>query len=183
MVIDIFNTDKRYNIIYADPPWKYKAWNGKGKGKKTAENHYDCMELKEIKELPIKNISEQDAICFMWVTFPCIYEGIEVLKSWGFTYKTVAFVWVKRNKKNKKWFMGLGHWTRANAEICLLGTKGKPTRKSKSVHQIIDEPIRAHSQKPDITREKIIELCGDLPKIELFARTTEENWDAWGNEI
>lgn len=79
--------------------------------------------------------------------------------------------------------MGLGHWTRANAEICLLGIKGKPTRKSKSVHQIIDEPIRAHSQKPDITREKIIELCGDLPKIELFARTTEENWDAWGNEI
>lgn len=99
MVIDIFNTDRRYNIIYADPPWKYKAWNGKGKGKKTAENHYDCMELKEIKELPIKNISAQDAICFMWVTFPCIYEGIEVLKSWGFTYKTVAFVWVKRNKK------------------------------------------------------------------------------------
>lgn len=104
---------------------------------------------------------------------------MEVIKSWRFTYKTVAFVWVKQNKSGNGFFFGLGYWTRSNAEICLLGVKGHPKRISKKVHQLIINPIEQHSKKPDITREKIIELIRDLPRIELFARQEITGWDAW----
>lgn len=99
------------------------------------------------------------------------------------TYKSVAFVWLKLNKSGKGWFYGLGFWTRGNAEICLLATKGHPKRKSNRVHQFIISPLRGHSQKPDEARDKIIELVGDLPRVELFAREKADGWDAWGNEI
>lgn len=120
---------------------------------------------------------------FLWVTFPQLQEGIQLLKSWGFTYKTVAFVWVKLNKNNRKPFFGLGYWTRSNAEICLLGVKGKPKRISRKVHQLIMSPIQRHSQKPEEAREKIVELMGDLPKVELFARNKADGWDVWDNEV
>jgi N6-adenosine-specific RNA methylase IME4 len=110
-------------------------------------------------------------------------EGFEVIDAWGFTYKTCAFNWVKKNKKSDSWFWGLGHWTRANSEICLLATKGKPKRISKSVHQICDARIEQHSKKPDEIRDRIVELCGDLPRIELFARQPTLGWDVFGNEV
>ena len=181
--VDIFNTDKKYNIIYADPPWSYKAWTGKGKDKKTAENHYPCMKRENIQNLPIPQISAEHCVLLLWVTFPCLEEGLELIPKWGFTYKTCGFVWVKKNKISDSWFWGLGHWTRANAEICLLATKGTPKRASKSVHQICEARIREHSRKPDEIRNKIVELCGDLPRIELFARQKIDGWDCWGNEI
>ncbi len=183
MKIDIYNTDKKYNIIYADPPWSYKAWSGKGKEKKTAENHYACMKKEDIQELPIQNICADDCVLFLWVTFPCLEEGLELIKKWGFTYKTCGFTWVKRNKVSDSWFWGLGYWTRTNAEICLLATKGQPKRVSKSVHQICDGRIREHSRKPDEIRDRIVELCGNLPRIELFARQKVDGWDCWGNEV
>ena len=174
---------KKYNIIYADPPWTYKVWSGKGKEKKSAENHYDCMTDEDIKNLPIKNISDENSILFLWVTYPLLKVGLLTIKEWGFNYKTCAFSWIKKNKKSNSLFWGLGHWTRANNEICLLATKGKPKRVSKGVHQVIYEPIREHSQKPDCVRERIVELCGDLPRIELFARQKVDGWDYWGNEL
>lgn len=180
---DIFSTSKKYGIIYADPPWSYKAWTGKGKEKKTAENHYPCMNKQDIQNLPVKRLCAPDCVLLLWVTFPCLEEGLEVIKAWGFTYKTCGFTWVKRNKKSDSWFFGLGHWTRANAEICLLATKGNPKRVSKSVHQICDARIMDHSKKPQEIRERIVELCGDLPRIELFARQHAEGWDCWGNEV
>lgn len=183
MKVDIYNTEKKYKIIYADPPWTYKTWSGKGKEKKSAENHFQCMKKEEIQQLPIKNITEENCILFLWVTFPCLEEGIELIKKWGFVYKTCGFVWVKKNKKTPSWFWGLGYWTRANAELCLLAVKGNIKRISKSVHQIIDSPIREHSRKPDEARERIVELCGDLPRIELFARQEFDGWDCWGNEV
>lgn len=183
MKVDIFNTDKKYNIIYADPPWQYKAWNGVGDGKKTAENHYKCMRKEDIQNLPIKEITADDCVLFLWVTFPLLEEGLELIKRWGFTYKTCGFTWVKKNKKSDGWFWGLGHWTRANAEICLLATNGKPKRVSRSVHQICDARISEHSRKPDEIRERIVQLCGDLPRIELFARQYADGWDCWGNEV
>ena len=182
-IIDIFNTDKKYNIIYADPPWQYKTWSGKGKEKKSAENHYKCMSKQDIQNIPVADIAADDCVLFLWVTFPCLEESLELIKAWGFTYKTCGFTWVKRNKKSDTWFWGLGYWTRANAEVCLLATKGNPKRVSKSVHQVCDARIREHSRKPDEIRDRIVQLCGDLPRIELFSRQISDGWDCWGSEV
>lgn len=182
MVTDIYNTNKKYNIIYADPPWKYKTWR---EGSGTTEKHYPTMNIEDIVNMKdtIKSISDRDCILFLWVTFPCLLEGLMVMKEWGFKYKTCGFNWIKRNKKSDTWFFGMGHWTRANSELCLIGTRGTIKRKSNKVSQIIDTRIEEHSKKPDIVREKIIELVGDLPRIELFARQTADGWDSWGNEV
>ena len=183
MKVDIFNTNKKYNIIYADPPWTFKVWSEKGKGR-SAEKHYITMNKNDIQSLPIKFISEKNAVLFLWVTFPCIEEGLELIKAWGFTYKTCAFTWVKQNKKNNSLFWGMGYYTRSNAEICLLATKGKPLeRLSHKVHSVILSPIEEHSKKPAIVRDKIVELFGNLPRIELFARQQVDGWDCWGNEV
>lgn len=181
MKVDIFNTDKKYNIIYADPPWQYK--DKALSGNRGACCKYDVMNIKDIESLPIKNITKDDCILFMWVTMPKLNECFNVIKSWGFEYKTCAFTWIKQNKKSNSLFWGMGRWTRANAELCLIATKGKPKRKSAKVHSVIISKIREHSRKPDETRNKILELVGDLPRIELFARETIEGWDCWGNEV
>lgn len=175
--------DKKYNIIYADPPWTFKTYSEKGKEKKSAENHYDCMKIEDIYNLPIQNIADDDCVLLLWVTYPLLKEGLQTIEEWGFTYKTCGFSWIKKNKKADSFFWGLGYWTRSNNEICLLATKGKPKRVSKSVHQIVYKPIERHSKKPDIIRDKIVELCGDLPRIELFARDKTPGWDVWGNEV
>ena len=126
---------------------------------------------------------EHDCVLFMWVTMPKLNECFELIKSWGFEYKTVAFTWVKRNKISPTYFMGMGRWTRANAELCLLATKGKPKRISASVHSVIDTPIEQHSKKPDEARKRILQLLGDLPRLELFARQKTDGWDVFGNEV
>jgi len=141
------------------------------------------MNKKAIQELNVNSIADKDCILFIWVTFPCLIEGLELIKTWGFTYKTCGFTWVKKNKKTWSNFWGLGYWTRSNVELCLIATKGKPQRVSKSVHQVIESRIGRHSAKPPETRDKILELCGDLPRIELFARERVDGWDAFGNEI
>lgn len=173
---------KKYEIILADPAWSYDVWSKKGIGR-NAENHYPTMSIEDICALPIADITAKNSTLFLWVTFPKLQEVFRVIEAWGYKFRTVAFVWVKRNKKVNSWFMGLGYWTRANAEICLLATKGKPKRISKSIRQIIDAPIEQHSKKPDETRQRIVELMGDLPRIELFARQKVDGWDSWGNEI
>ncbi|HDR1937967.1 TPA: MT-A70 family methyltransferase [Pasteurella multocida] len=175
-----FNTDKKYQIIYADPPWNYsnKVSNG------AAVNHYRTMTFKEIESMPVNQLADDDCVLFMWVTFPILDKALEVIKAWGFKYKTIGFNWVKTNKKQTdKYFFGCGNWTRANSEICLIATRGKPKRANASVSQIIVEPVQNHSKKPDAVREKIVELMGDLPRIELFARNTTDGWDVWGNEV
>ena len=172
----------KFGIILADPPWEYRVWSKKGMGR-SAENHYPTMTLNGICTLPVADIAAKDCVLFMWATFPNLPDAFKVIKAWGFAYKTVAFTFVKRNKKSPDYFVGLGHWTRSNAEICLLATKGKPRRVSKSVRQIIDAPIGRHSEKPAETRERIVELMGDLPRVELFAREKVEGWLSWGNEI
>lgn len=170
---------QRYGIIYADPPWRYE----KNKGNGVAENHYQTMSIAEISELPIRVIADRDCVLFLWTTFPQMNAAFDVIRAWGFCYKTVAFLWLKQTKVSHKWFFGMGNWTRGNAEICLLATKGKPRRKSKSVHQFIISPVQTHSRKPEEAREKILELMGELPRIELFAREKMDGWDAWGNEV
>ena len=172
----------KFSIVLADPPWSYRVWSEKGKGR-SAENHYSTMSVKDICALPVADIAAKNSALFLWATFPNLPEAFEVIKAWGFTYKTVAFTWVKTCRKSPGYFVSLGHWTRANAEVCLLATKGRPQRISKSIRQLIVSPVRKHSQKPDETRARIVELMGDLPRIELFAREKVAGWAAWGNEI
>lgn len=179
MKVDIFNTDKKYNIIYADPPWRYKDRKCNG----ACENHYSTMTIKELKELPIRDITNNDCVIFMWVTYPMLKEGIELMESWGFKYKTIGFQWIKQNRSGNGFFFGLGRWTRGNTECCLIGVKGKPKRANNRVSQLIISPIQRHSKKPHEAREKIVQLMGELPRIELFSREFSEGWDCWGNEV
>jgi N6-adenosine-specific RNA methylase IME4 len=173
--------DKKYNIIYADPPWSYK--DKALAGNRGACCKYSVQSIEWLVSLPVYKISAESCILFLWVTMPKLNECWKVIDSWGFEYKTNAFTWVKRNKVSPTWFWGMGRWTRANAELCLLATKGKPKRIHANVHSIIDTSIENHSKKPDITRTKIVELVGDLPRIELFAREKTPGWDVWGNEV
>ena len=180
--VDIFDTDKKYDVIYADPPWAYGAYSKKGQGR-SAESHYPTMCIEDIKALPIGKLAKKDCTLFMWATFPCLKEALAAIEAWGFTYKTVAFVWVKQNRKNDNLFTGMGYWTRANAEICILATRGHPKRVDAGVRQVILSHIEEHSKKPDEVRGRIVRLMGDLPRIELFARQSPEGWDVWGNEV
>ena len=180
----------KYNIIYADPPWSYddKLMGGN----RGAFCKYQVLSINDIcnftiNNIPIRNLSADNCVLFMWVTHPKLNECLEVIKAWGFEYKTVAFTWIKLNKLANfpiypcNLFTGLGRWTRGNAEICLLATKGQPQKFSSSVHSVIITPIERHSKKPDEARRRIVELCGDLPKIELFARQVPKGWDCDGN--
>ena len=169
---------KQYNVIYADPPWRYEQKSLQG----AAQKHYPTMSIDELCALPVMSIAAKDCILFLWTTFPMIPEALRLIEAWGFKYKTVAFVWLKQNRKSPTWFYGLGFWTRGNAEICLLAKRGSPKRQSASVHQFIISPIEEHSKKPDTTRDRIVSLMGDVPRIELFARQKTEGWDVWGNE-
>jgi len=141
------------------------------------------MDTDKIKKINIQGISNINCMLFLWATFPNLQEALDVIKAWGFTYKTLAFSWIKTNKKNSKPFFGIGYYTKSNCEVCLLGVKGKPIKKSNYVSSVIMSPREAHSKKPDIVREKIIELCGDIPRIELFAREKTKGWHVWGNDV
>lgn len=177
-----------YDIIYADPPWDYENWNKKWHQEhaesRWAGRKYPLMPLEDLKSMKVNEIASKDSVLFLWTISTMIPKAIELMEAWGFTYKTIGFVWVKKNKIADSLFWGMGFWTRSNAEICLIGVKGKPLpRISRSVHQIIHEPVRKHSQKPDSARDRIVELLGDRPRVELFARDKAEGWTAWGNEI
>lgn len=174
----------KFDVLYIDPPWQYKIYSKKGLGR-SAENYYKTMNIDDICNLDINSIASDNSILFLWVTFPCLIEGIKAMESWGFKYKTIGFNWVKTNKiKVDSWFWGLGFWTRANSEICLIATKGNPKRISKSVHSIVSSPIENHSKKPNIVRERIEELMGDnVKRIEIFAREKYDGWVSIGNEI
>lgn len=181
----------KYKVIYADPAWAYPESGSKAK---VHDRHYKCMSLEDICKIPIQSITDDDCVLFLWVTFPRLLDAQEVIKAWGFKYKTVAFNWIKENKRaaNKGLFeddgiiddfLGLGSWTRSNSEICLLAVKGKPKRMSARVRQLVITPIEKHSKKPDCVRDMIVELCGDIARVELFARENCKGWDAWGDEV
>ena len=172
-------TIQKYQVIYADPPWDYQQCRLSGSAKK----HYPTMRIEELCALPVAEIADRDCALFLWATFPQLPEALRLIQAWGFMYKTVAFVWLKQNRKALTWFFGLGFWTRSNAEICLLATKGHPKRQSAGIHQLVISPVEQHSKKPDEVREKIAALMGDVPRIELFARQQTPGWDVWGNEV
>lgn len=183
---------KTYSIIYADPPWRYIS--NPAPPDRWVTNHYQTMSLSEIKSLPVGQIANpKECMLFLWATGPCLPEAFEVVRAWGFTYKTVAFVWVKLNKwrpiqkedeLDRLAFMGMGAYTRANCEYVLLGVRGKNLpRQDMGVRQLVFSPRGRHSQKPACIRDRIVQLYGDVPRVEPFAREQVEGWEAWGDEV
>ncbi len=172
---------KKYSVIYADPPWSFKSFSPKGADRSPSQ-HYQTLELKDITDLPVKDIADDNCTLLMWVVDHSLDLAFDVIEAWGFKYKTVGFTWAKTNKNKLGFFTGLGYWTRGNPEMCLLATKGKPKRQSKAVPQLVVSQRERHSKKPDIMYTHIENLL-DGPYIELFARQKREGWDSWGNEV
>lgn len=177
----------KYSVIYADPPWQFKNYSDKWhEGRPESRwvgNEYRLMRLQDVIDLPVETIAADDAVLFLWTTMPHLPDALKVIEGWGFTYKTCAFTWVKQNPSGNGIFTGMGFWTRSNAEVCLLATRGKPKRISKSVRQVVISPVGRHSEKPAEVRDRIVELMGEVPRIELFARKHTKNWSAWGDEV
>lgn len=159
-------TEKKYEIIYADPPWQYTNKGVQG----AAEKHYRTMSLADIMALPVDDLAADNCALFIWVTYPMLQEGLSVIRAWGFEYKTIAFQWIKTYPKCGKFVFGLGHWTRSNTECCLLAIKGAPKRVDKGISQLIVAPILKHSEKPAITRDKIKCLLGGDFRLLNFSR-------------
>ena len=188
--------DKKYQIIYADPPWSF---NDRIRSSKKVEGKYQfyapdttigrgkylsVMKAQDILDLPVASIAQQNCVLFLWTTDAHLALAINVIQSWGFLYKTVGFVWNKKEKSGKQ-VCYFGKWTLKGTELCLIGTKGKihSLIQSHKVRQLVEAQRGKHSEKPHEVREKIVELMGDLPRIELFARKKIKGWDAWGDEI
>ena len=183
----------QYRVIYADPPWRFATYSDKGKGR-SAEAHYDCLSIDDIKRFPVAAWAAPDAVLLLWATDPLLPRALEVIEAWGFTYKTVGFYWVKLNKgagnglsrdwpllAERDFFTGLGFWTRANPEPCLLATRGHPKRRAGDVPKLLIGPRREHSRKPGETYERIERLLPG-PYLELFARQSRPGWDSLGNQ-
>ena len=187
----------KYNIILADPPWHFSSGLRSSKKDKngkylfytpetTVGAGYPTMRAEQIKALPVGNIAAEDCILFLWTTDAHLPVALEVIKAWGFSYKTIAFIWNKKEKSGKQ-VCFMGKWTMKGSEICLLATKGKPHGliQSHKVRQLV-EALRdrtKHSHKPDEVRRRIVELMGNLPRIELFAREAAEGWHSWGLDV
>lgn len=182
----------KFQLIYADPPWNWKARSEKGEGR-SAKNHYPTQDLKWIKDLPVSSLAEDRSVLCMWVIDTMLREAFEAFDAWGFTQKTTIFYWVKENKISPGFFMGNGYYTRANPEQCWIGTRtrnkeagirgGGISRVDKGVRRLIVSKIGDHSAKPEEARERLERLFGEVSRIELFARRPRAGWDTWGNEI
>ena len=179
-----------YKILMADPPWHFHAWSHRGE-KKGAIQHYETMTIKDICDLPVHDLVTEDAALFLWVVQPMLYpEANDVIKAWGFNYRTIAFVWVKMKKSwtpaspEHEPRLGLGYHTRSGAELCLLAIKGKGyNRVEQGIPQVLHAPLRNHSQKPNEIASRIDRLVGDVPKLELFAPLEPHpGWERWGNK-
>jgi len=177
--------DKKYQIIYADPPWAFHEgqFQDNNRGRADIRDQYDVMKTDDICNLPISKITDKDCACFMWVTDGTLLEGLKVLQSWGFTYKTIVFIWTKKYPSGLFCY-NAAPWTLKSCEICLLGTKGnmKQYKNRGNVKQLVTSVRTTHSKKPNEVRSRIEHLFGNLPRIELFARTKIHGWDTWGND-
>lgn len=172
---------RKFSVIYSDPPWEFKVYSGKGK-QRSAERHYDTMSLDDIRALPLEALAAPNCALFLWAVMPELPGALELIKAWGFSYKMAAFTWIKQNRGGEGIFTGMGYWTRANAELCLLATRGSPMRLAMDVPQVIMAPVREHSRKPDETPPRIERLLAG-PYLEMFAREERPGWTTWGNEI
>lgn len=183
----------RYGAILADPPWRFKTYNEKGRLKspdwRTAKGmpmHYETMDTADIAALPVADLAAENSALFMWISWPMLESALSIISAWGFTYKTCGFAWFKGDAlplfpDDMRGQMGCGYWSRANSEVCLLATRGSPKRLHADVRQAILEPRREHSRKPDAIYGRIERLVAG-PYIELFARAARSGWANWGNQ-
>jgi N6-adenosine-specific RNA methylase IME4 len=172
---------QQFPVIYADPPWTFATSSDKGKGR-SAERHYRIATLDDIKALPVQQIAADDCALFLWATWPSLYAALDVIEAWGFRYRTLGFIWVKQTKSGAGLHTGLGFWTRANSEPCLLAARGRRQRQSAGVHSVIQAPVRQHSRKPSETYDRIEALLAG-PYLELFSRTERPGWTMLGDEV
>lgn len=167
-------TNGEFKCILADPPWAFRTYVGLDLVPARGKQPYSTMSLADLRKLPIAECAAKDCLLFMWTVSYLQPQSFELAAAWGFKHVSVAFIWDKRR-------IGMGYWTRQEAEICHLFKRGKPPRLSSGVHQMIREPRREHSRKPDSQYERIEALCGG-PRLELFARQSRNGWHAWGNQ-
>jgi N6-adenosine-specific RNA methylase IME4 len=172
---------KRFPVIYVDPPYHFVNWSPT-RTISSPDFHYETSAIDQIKQLPVAALAADDATLLLWGTWPLLPAALDLIRAWGFTYKTVAFVWVKQNPSGDGLHTGMGYWTRSNSEYCLLATKGAPKRLAPDVHQIILAPVGEHSAKPEEVRRRIERLLGG-PYLELYTRNPVDGWTCWGNEI
>lgn len=163
----------RFGAILADPPWSFKTWSSKGTGR-GAVSHYETMSLAEIKALPVGDLAADDAGLFCWCPDNMLEQGLAAVAAWGFTFKNLAFVWAKTTRHGR-WHFGTGYWTRANPELCVFATRGRPMRLARNVRKLIIEPVREHSRKPDRVYGDIERLIAG-PYVELFSRSSVPGW-------
>lgn len=164
-----------FAAICADPPWTYETWSDKG-ATRSAVQHYQTMTLEDIGALPVQKLAAPDCILHLWIVSTLLDPALDIMTlDWGFEYKKIGFIWRKPE-------LGMGHWTRDEAEICLLGTRGNPKRASMDVRQVIDAPVGRHSEKPEEFRVRVERLTAG-PYLELFGRTPRPGWTVWGNQI
>lgn len=168
----------RYGIVYADPPWHCGMERGSG----VAGDHHPAMSVEEICALPVADLAAGDSALFLWAAFPQLDEAFRVIDAWGFRYKAPAFLWLKQGRKADSWSYGMGFWTRSNAEVCLLATRGRPKRQCAGIHPSVIAHTGQHGRKPDEVRDRIVRLMGDRPRVELFAGQQTPGWDVWGDE-
>lgn len=174
----------KYDVILADPPWHFREWvPSHGDNSRSAESHYPVMSDNDIASLPINDITEKNCALFLWCVWPKLAETWHVIEEWGFNYKTIAWVWVKAKRSGFGHFTGMGYYTRANTEPCLLAIKGKMPVVAHNVLALIYSPVREHSRKPDEQYGKISRLYPNMKYLELFARRKHSGWHSWGNEI
>lgn len=179
-VHDLTDPPRKYAVIYADPAWSFKVWSRDTGMGRSAEAHYGTMGADDLKALPVAGLAADDCALLMWTSPPLIPQALDLGAAWGFTYKTFAFDWAKQTT-NGHWHIGMGYWTRANTEQCLLFVRGKPRRKSKAVRALQIHQVGRHSAKPLAIYNEIERLL-DGPYIELFGRRHKPGWDVWGNE-
>lgn len=173
----------KYGVIYCDPPWAFSNKKTGGSMKSGASQQYNTMTLDQLKALPVNDIAADDCVLIMWYVGAMPQEAIDLVDAWGFKLRNMnGLVWVKLTKKFLAFF-GMGHWTRAGSESAIIATKGKPKRASGSVRAVRLSVVGVHSEKPKEFRDDIVELCGDVPRLEMFARQRVPGWDALGDEI
>lgn len=187
-----------FSVILADPPWSYRVWSKATGHGRSAESHYPTLSLRDICRLPVGDLASKDCVLLLWAVWPSIFDARLVIKSWGFRYATLGWEWIKLNRSGQGWHVGMGYYTRANPEPCLLAVKGRMPVAVRDERNLIvtyeDEiaglplvaPLRQHSQKPDDQYFKAERLypCERWPdRVELFARKKRPGWQAWGNEV
>ncbi len=174
--------EQQYSIIYADPPWDYKGQlQHAGPGSDDtggAKRHFLTVTLRDLKRLPVLDITESDALLFLWATSPHLDQAIELGKAWGFEWATVAFVWDKQR-------VNPGFYTMSQCELCLVFKHGRipQPRGSRNQRQLVSELRGRHSEKPTEVRKRIEQMFPNQSKLELFARSPSEGWDVWGLEV